>query len=106
MKWIFESFAEWWLFTKSSFIHLAKGIARLILAVVLGIASVMVWLWKTATGMVGKYPNIALGTFIVIICITWVLWFAKFRATKVGLESQRDSIAWQYQSFKEGHGYE
>jgi Na+/melibiose symporter-like transporter len=106
MKWIFESFAEWWLFTRSSFVHLAKGIVRLVLAVVLGMASVMVWLWKTATRWVGKYPDIALGAFLVIICITCVLWFAKFRATKNGLEAQRDSIAWQYQSFKEGHGYE
>ena len=105
-KWIFESFKEWWSFTRNGFAKFGLGLAKIVASVVLGIASVMVWLWRKCVSLVGKYPNIALGTFIVITCIVWLLTFVKMRSRAVGAESQRDQIAWQYKQFKTSHGYE
>lgn len=106
MKWIFKNFGDWWSYTRASSVLMVKGFARLIYAIVFGIASVIVWLWVSAVRWVGRNPNVALGGFFVIMFMMWLFMFAKSRATKVGLEAQRDSIAWQYQNFKEVHGYE
>jgi len=103
---LFGSVKEWYMYMWNVIRQFFLSIACFVFGIVSGIVSVLVWIWRKAVGMVSRFPNIALGTFLVIICVTWLLWFAKYRATKVGLESQRDSIAWQYQSFREGHGYE
>lgn len=55
---------------------------------------------------VGNNPAVAVGGFVFIVAITWLLTFVSMRARAVGAEMQRDSIAWQYQNFKEKHGYE
>lgn len=103
---IFFSVKEWWLYVKSAAIHLVKGIARIVYAVVMGVVSVIVWLWRCMVGFVRNHPSIALGGFIVVVSVVWLLMFAQIRATKVGLEAQRDSIAYQFSYFKESHGYE
>lgn len=105
-KWIFENFREWWSFTRNGFTKFVIGLAKLMASVVLGIASLAVWLWRKCVSLVGKYPQIALGGFIVIVFCVWLLMYASTKAKIVGLEGQRDSIAWQYKDFKETHGYE
>ena len=82
------------------------GIVRIISDILLGIVSVFVWLWKCAVRWVGKYPQIALGAFIFVLLVVTLLMWASKKATETGLTAQRDSIAWQYQNFKEQHGYE
>jgi len=103
---VFKDFTEWWKYLTKSALHLVKGMARILFAVVFGLTSIVVHLWRKACGFVGKYPNIALGAFIVVVAFVWIVMFASNRATIKGLEHQRDSIAWQYQNFKESHGYE
>ena len=103
---VFKDFTEWRRFLWRAVMHLLKGIARIIFAVVFGLWSLLVHAWRASVSWVGRYPNIALGGFIVVAVLIFVLMFARNRAKVLGLESQRDSIAWQYQAFKESHGYE
>lgn len=105
-SYIFKDFTEWRKYLTKAAMHLCKGIARMAFAVVFGIVSVFIHLWRAACRFVGKYPNIALGGFIVVVAFVWIVMFASNRATVKGLEAQRDSITWQYQNFKESHGYE
>lgn len=103
---VFKDFTEWWKYLTKAALHLGKGIARILFAVTFGLTSIVVHLWRKACGFVGKYPNIALGGFIVITGIVWLLTFVSMRSRAVGAECQRDSIAWKYKEFKEQHGYE
>jgi hypothetical protein len=103
---VFSSFSEWWLYLSKAATHLLKGIVRLLLAVMNGIASVLVWLWNLSVRWVARNPHIALGGFLLVLCVLYVVMSAQNRAIRVGLESQRDSIEWQFTSFKESHGYE
>jgi hypothetical protein len=55
---------------------------------------------------VSNNPKVTLCAFVVIAALVWLLTFVKMECRAVGAENQRDSIAWQYQDFKEKHGYE
>ena len=103
---IFQSWHQWKVCFVSGVKKFSWGLMRVITCILLGIVSVFVWLWKSACKWVGRYPNIALGGFIVVACLIFLLMYAQNRAKTLGLEAQRDSIAWQYQNFKESHGYE
>lgn len=105
-QWLFQTRKEWVEFTKNALRKSVNGIVRLCWVFIGGLLSLLVWTWKSMVRAVGRYPNIALGAFIVVVALVWLLMFARNRATKVGLEAQRDSVACQYQQFKEGHGYE
>ena len=105
-KLIFESFNEWWQYIKKSLWYLLKGVTTIILSVVCGVFSFLLYVWRSVCRFIGKYPNIALGGFIAIAAIVWLLTFVKMRHRAVSAEEQRDSIAWQYTDFKQNHGYE
>lgn len=103
---LFDNWKQWLTCFAAAWKSFLWGIVRIISDILLGIVSIFVWLWKCAVRWVGKYPQIALGAFIVIVLLIWLLMYASKKATENGLTAQRDSIAWQYQNFKETHGYE
>ena len=103
---IFTSWHSWLVCMKSGLKSLGWGFCRIVTCIVLGIVSLIVAAWRAVVRAVGKYPNIALGTFIVVLLIVVLLMWANNRATENGLVAQRDAIAWQYHNFKETHGYE
>lgn len=103
---LFDNWHQWWVCFCSGVKKALWGICRIITCIIFGIISIFVWLWKLVCRFVGYNPGISLSIFVIILAITWLLFFTCNRAKIVGLESQRDSIAWQYQHFKESHGYE
>ena len=103
---LFESFRQWRVCMASGVRNACWGVTRIVTGFILGIVSILVWIWRVCCRFVGKYPNVALGGFIVIVFIVWMLTFVKMRTRAVGAEHQRDSIAWQYQNFKTSHGYD
>ena len=103
---IFESWHSWWVCFTSGWKKLGWGAGRIVTCIILGIVSLIVAAWRGAVRWVGRYPQAALGAFIVVLLIVMLaMWMSK-RATENGLTAQRDSISWQYQNFKETHGYE
>lgn len=103
---IYESPREWWDNFKDGVVDFGYGLWDIIVSIVMGIVSILVYLWKQAVKLVGKYPNIALGGFIVVASVVWILTFVSLKARAVGAEAQRDSISWEYSQFKMQHGYE
>ena len=102
---LFQSWHQWKVCMMSGIKKFSWGFMRIITCIILGIISIFAWLWRCACRFVGKYPNIALGGFIVIAVVVWLMTFVSMRVRAVGAEHQRDSIAWQYQDFKNRHGY-
>ena len=105
-KWLFETWKSWKVCFLSGVKNFLWGLARIVTCIIFGIISLLVWLWNCACRWVGRHPNVALGGFIVVAVVVWVLTFVSMRTRAVGAELQRDSIAWKYQEFKMNHGYE
>lgn len=103
---LFSSLSEWWCCVKSAAVHLVKGLYQLVQAVVMGLVSLVCALWRYLVSLVGKYPNIALGGFLVSVVIVWLITFMSMRARAVGAEAQRDAVGYEFQTFRESHGYE
>lgn len=103
---LFENWHQWKVCMLSGCRKFGWGLMRIVTCVILGVVSLIVAAWRALVRAVGNYPTLALCAFLSALCLMWLLMFVKMRATKVGLEAQRDSVAWQYQNFKESHGYE
>lgn len=103
---LFDSWHQWKVCFLSGCKNFAWGLARIITCIILGVASIIRAIWRAMVGWVERYPNIALGAFIVFALLLWLVMYARNKAIETGLTAQKDSIAWQYQDFKEKHGYE
>ena len=102
----FDSLSSWWSCVRSAGINLVRGVSLLLKALLLGITSLFLAVWRRMSRWVGGNPSIALGGFLVTVFLAWLITFMAMRARAVGAEAQRDSLAWQYSEFKERHGYE
>lgn len=105
-KILFDGWKQWKVCFMAGVEKFLWGICRIITAIILGIASVFAWLWRCICSFVSNNPKVTLCAFVVIAALVWLLTFVNMRCRAVGAENQRDSIAWQYQNFKEKHGYE
>ena len=103
---MFGTFSEWGRYTCEALTTFVKGLYAMAYAFIAGLVSLFAGLWRSLVYLVGKYPSIALGGFLVAVIIAWLVTFMTMRARAIGAEAQRDSIAWQYTDFKEKHGYE
>ena len=103
---IFKSFSEWRKFLWKAVKNLLIGVINTLISLVMGIVSVLVYLWQVACRFIGRNPGISLGAFFFLMFVVWTLTFVSMRTRAIGAESQRDSICWKYQQFKETHGYE
>lgn len=103
---IFMSWQSWKVCFVAGVKNMFWGIMRIITAILWGFVSLLVYLWKQCCCFVRSFPDIALGMFIVISFLAWLITFVYMRSRTVTAENQRDSIAWQYHNFKEKHGYE
>ena len=103
---LFDSWRKWKNFFLEGAKSFAFGFCRMVAAIVLGFLSLFRWLWRCLCNFVSANPKTAIVMFVVIIGVIWLLTFVNMRCRAVGAENQRDSIAWQYQNFKEEHGYE
>ena len=103
---LFESWHSWKVCFLSGVKKTAWGIGRIVTCIILGIISIIVWLWRCAVNCVKQNPQIALCAFLIVVFLVWLVMYASSKAERLGAEEQRDSIAWQYQEFKQLHGYE
>ena len=71
------------------------GLARMLLYVVTGVASVARWLWRKLVMLVSGYPEMAIVVAFAVFAFVWVLTFASVRARLATAEYQRDSLSYK-----------
>lgn len=98
-NYLFFSFREWLHFLGKAITSLLRGLWQIIYAFVVGLLSVLNGLWQIVVRFVGRNPGIALGVFIFIVVVVWLLTFVGMRARAVGAEHQRDSISYELSKF-------
>lgn len=103
---LFDSFEQWKVCMLSGLRRFWWGLCRILTCLFFGFLSFLRWVWRLSVRAVAKYPNIALGGFIVLLVAVWLLTFVSMRTRAVGAEDALDSLSWEYSQFKEIHGYE
>ena len=96
-KWIFDSFVQWRTYLWKAFVHFFKGVSRIILSVVMGIVSVLVFCGKQIEAFCRREPIAAVVIAIVFACQTagWTATFVHERHTSVVAQHLADSLSYE-----------
>ena len=89
-KLLFDNFRQWRVCLLPGVTKMVWGICRITTCIVLGIISIIVWLWRKLIDFVGLNPKFSIITALIVIALVWLLTFVNMRARAVGAEHQRD----------------
>ena len=96
---LFDSWHSWKVCFLSGCKKFLWGLVRIITCIVLGILSVIRWLWRLLRKAVGQYPTSAI-IIAVLLCIgIYMFMFVTGRARLVTAEYQRDSLSYELSKF-------
>ncbi len=96
---LFDSWHQWKVCFLSGCSKFLWGLLRIITCVILGILSIIRYLWRLFVAFVRRNPIIAIGGFVAVIIFTWLLTFVQMRSRAVGAEHQRDSLSYELSKF-------
>ena len=96
---LFDDFHQWLTCLLAGVRKFCWGIFRIVTCLIGAVLSLLRALWRRMVRFTGNYPNIVLGTAIVVVALVWVLTFASMRARVVGAEHQRDSLSYELSKF-------
>jgi hypothetical protein len=92
---LFDSYHQWKVCFLSGCKKLCWGLCRIITCIILGVLSVLRWLWHRLVDAVGSYPALAIVVAVAVCIAVWALTFAQGRAKLVTAEYQRDSLCYE-----------
>lgn len=96
---LFDSWHSWKVCFLSGCKKFLWGFVRIITCIILGILSVIRWLWRLLRKAVGDYPTSSI-IIAVLLCIgIYLFMFVKGRARLVTAEHQRDSLSYELSKF-------
>ena len=102
-KLLFENFRQWRVCFCAGVSKMVWGICRIITAIVLGIVSILVWLWRKLTDFVGLNPKFSIITAVIVVVLVWLFTFVNMRSRAVGAEHQRDSLSYELSKFTQAY---
>lgn len=102
-KLLFENFRQWRVCFCAGVSKMVWGICRIITAIVLGIVSILVWLWRKLIDFVGLNPKFSIITAVIAIVLVWLFTFVNMRSRAVGAEHQRDSLSYELSKFTQAY---
>lgn len=98
-KLLFDNFKQWRVCFMAGVEKMLWGFCRIITCIFLGIASILVWLWREFVELVRKNPKVFIIVFTILAILIWLFTFVSMRARAVGAEHQRDSISYELSKF-------
>ena len=98
---LFDDFRQWRVCLWSGVCKAAWGLCRILTCIVLGIVSVLFYIYKQICAFCKRefWASLIIGTLIALICFGWFGTFVKERAARVDAEMQRDSISYELSKF-------
>ena len=97
---LFDSWHQWKVCFLSGCKKLALGIGRIVSCLLLGLLSVVRWLWRRLVSAVSDYPVAAILTPIAVFSVIWIGTYASMKAKVVTAEMQRDSMSYRLHTFE------
>ncbi len=101
---LFDSFHQWKVCFLSGCKKMSWGFIRIVSCLILGVLSVIRWIWRCVVSFISREPVVSLIAFIVILIATWLMTFTSMRMRVVGTEHQRDSISYELSKFTQAYG--
>ena len=98
---LFSDWRQWRVCFVAGLKKCLSGFLKILYCIVLGIASVLVYVGKQIEAFCKRelWASLIIGTLLVLMCVGWILTFARERAARVGAEMQRDSISYELMKF-------
>lgn len=77
------------------------GFARIISCLILGILSIIRWLWRLLVKAVSLYPVAAIVISLMMCFFMWLFTYANYKAKLVSAQNERDTMAYRLQQFEQ-----
>lgn len=100
---LFSDWRQWRVCFVAGLKKCLSGFLKILYCIVLGIASVLVYVGKQIEAFCKRelWASLIIGTLLVLMCVGWMLTFANERAARVGAEMQRDKLRYELDSTKQ-----
>ena len=98
---LFESWHQWRVCFLAGCTEFWWGFARIISCIILGVLSIIRWLWQLLVKAVSLYPVAAIVTSIILCSLIWLFTYADGKAKLVSAENERDTMAYRLQQFEQ-----
>lgn len=98
---LFESWHQWKVCFLAGCKEFWWGFARIISCIILGVLSIIRWLWQLLVKAVSLYPVAAIVTSIILCSLIWLFTYADGKAKLVSAENERDTMAYRLQQFEQ-----
>ena len=77
------------------------GFARIISCLILGILSIIRWLWRLLVKAVSLYPVAAIVISLMACFFIWLFTYANYKAKLVSAQNERDTMSYRLQQFEQ-----
>ena len=77
------------------------GFARIISCLILGILSIIRWLWRLLVKAVSLYPVAAIVISLMACFFIWLFTYANYKAKLVSAQNERDTMAYRLGQFEQ-----
>lgn len=98
---LFDSWHQWKVCFLAGCKEFWWGLARIISCLILGILSVIRWLWQLLVKAVSFYPVASIVISVIICSLVWLFTYANGKAKLVNAENERDTMAYRLQQFEQ-----
>lgn len=98
---LFESWHQWKVCFLAGCKEFWWGFARIISCLILGILSIIRWLWQLLVKAVSLYPVAAIIIAGILCSLIWLFTYADGKAKLVNAENERDTMAYRLQQFEQ-----
>lgn len=103
---LFDSWHQWKVCFLSGCRKSVWGLARIASCIVLGVASIVCWLWRLLLNFVSRHPVPSVCAAAAACFAAWGITYACMRGKVVAAQDSRDSIAYrlhQYTTLYDGN---
>lgn len=100
MELLFDSWHSWKVCFLSGCKKFAWGGARIVTCILLGVLSILRWLWRLLIKAVGNYPTAAIIIALTACIGIWLFTYASSKARLVTAENERDTMAYRLQQYE------
>ena len=97
---LFDSWHQWKVCFLAGCKEFWWGFARIISCLILGVLSIIRWLWQLLLKAISLYPAAAVIVMVILCACIWLFTYVNGKAKLVSAENERDTMAYRLQKFE------
>lgn len=96
---LFDSWHQWKVCFLSGCSKFAWGLARIVSCIILGVASIICWLWQLLLRAVSRYPVPFVCAAAAACFAAWCLTYVSMKGQVAAAQDNRDSMAYKLRQY-------